>query len=361
MISLKGFTLAHAWNEEAMDLSYDADSTSRQEDELEIDLDLTDGNLQDVRDEEMVENLADFPPSSSRQNHSNVPDDDDFAMDRPVPESERSTSDHSEIIEIVAAQYPEDVNDQDQGEVEDVIVDDLLDETDDAAGTPKDVEGVGDITGSSAPRDGIEEPNNEVLAPFELLHAEGTSQVANGHILATNLLTHDLDSDYPEDAIAAGLPRGDGRSFEATRLRSPETTQAAGLDFQGSDGLTAFDSVPSALQRSAKSSSPTIVSPPKSSAQRAPCCIPIHVTYQETEMSLFPSFDPDQDQAQTYLLEDENLLHQQIKILMQACRSVLGDSITADDKLILSLSDLDLHITEVRHPCTLLRMLAHCL
>lgn len=359
MISLKGFALAQTWNEDAMELSYDADSTSRQEDEIEIDLDLTDGNLQDVADEDMVENFADFQPSSNQHSHSNVQDDDGSATERHVPERERSTIDHSEITGIPAAQYLRDVNDQDEGEEEDVIVDDLFDETDDATGTLKDMGGGGDLSGSPAPHDGIEEPDNEIPIPLEQLHADGNTQVANGHILPTNLLTRDLDEGYQETAVAARLSRGDERSFEADRVRSPATTQIAGAETPGSDGLTAFDSVPTALQPSAKSPSPTFVSPPRSPPQRAPIRVPIHVTYQETEMSLFPSFVPDQEHAQTYLLEDDNLVYQRITILMQACRSVLGDSITADDELILSLPEIDLHITEVRHPCKLLLMLAH--
>ena len=261
MISLKGFALAQTWNEDAMELSYDADSTSRQEDEIEIDLDLTDGNLQDVADEDMVESFVDFQPSSKQHSRSNVQDDDAFATQRHVPEPKQSTIDHSESTGIPAAQYRRDVDDQDQyqGEEEDVIVDDLLDETDDATGTMKDMGGGGDLSGSSAPHDGIEELDNEPPIPLEQLHADGNTQVANGHILPTNLLTRDLDKDYQETAVPAGLSRGDERSFEADRVRSPTTTQIVGAEFPGSDGLTAFDSVPTAPQPSAKSSSPTFV------------------------------------------------------------------------------------------------------
>ena len=334
-----------------MELSYDADSAPRQEDEIEIDLDLTDGNLQDVEnvaDEDVVENYADFYSSSNQHIHSNVQDDGDFATESHVPERERSTRDHSEMTGIGAAHHFRDVNDQNQGEEEDVIVDDLLDETDDASGTLKDMEGGGDLSGSSAPHDGIEVPDTDIPIPLEQLRADGNTQVVNGDILPTNMLTRDLDKDYQETAVAARLSRADERLPREDRLRLPAVSGTAGADFDASDGLTAFESVPTAPQPSAKSSSPTSVSPPRSPPQRASIRVPIHVTYQETEMSLFPSFDLDQEHAQTYLLEDDDLVYQRIKILMQACRSVLGDSITADDELILSLPEIDLHITEVR-------------
>lgn len=347
MITLNGFALARTWNEDAMDLSNDADSTSRQEDEIEIDLDLTDGNLQDVKDEEMAEDLADTPPSSNQHSPSNVQNDEGFAMEEHVPEREQSTIDHSEITGITAARYLEDVVDHDQGEEEDVIVDDLLDETDVATGTLKDVASGGNVSGSPDPRDGNEEPDTEIPAPLEQLNAKSSPQVANGCILPTNLLTRDLESHYQGSFTAARLARADERSFEANRLRLPETTRSAEVEFEESDGFNTFGSIPSAPQPVTKSSSTTITPPPKSLARRAPIRVPIHVSYQETEMSLFPSLDPDQDQTQTYLLEDENLIYQQIKILMQAFRPVLGDSITADDELILSFHEIDLHITEV--------------
>lgn len=74
---------------------------------------------------------------------------------------------------------------------------------------------------------------------------------------------------------------------------------------------------------------------------------PVVVVYQDTEMSLFPPIDQDQEHSQTYLLQDETHAAGSINNLLGACRSVLGESISEEDELEIQIEDLGLHLSEV--------------
>lgn len=74
---------------------------------------------------------------------------------------------------------------------------------------------------------------------------------------------------------------------------------------------------------------------------------PVAVVYQDSEMSLFPPTDEDQEHSQTYLLHDESLASESIMNLFGACRLVLADSIEEDDELEITIGVLGLEISEV--------------
>ena len=73
---------------------------------------------------------------------------------------------------------------------------------------------------------------------------------------------------------------------------------------------------------------------------------PVVVMYQENEISLFPPTNAE-DQNSTYFLEDEQLAGEAITKLLGACRSVLGDSISVQDEILIDIDELGLHIREV--------------
>ncbi len=79
---------------------------------------------------------------------------------------------------------------------------------------------------------------------------------------------------------------------------------------------------------------------------------PVIVTYQNTEISLFPPTD--QSDSPTFFLHDEKLATSSIGDLLLACRDVLADSITDEDELELRIEELGLCIGEVN--CLGLRM-----
>ena len=74
---------------------------------------------------------------------------------------------------------------------------------------------------------------------------------------------------------------------------------------------------------------------------------PVVIVYQDTEISLFPPIDQDEQHSTTYLLQDEQVAGESIKKLLEACRSILGDSITDHDELLINIDGLGLDISEV--------------
>ena len=74
---------------------------------------------------------------------------------------------------------------------------------------------------------------------------------------------------------------------------------------------------------------------------------PVIVLYQDNEISLFPPIDPDDEHTNTYFLQNEQVAGDSIKALFGALRSILGESISEQEELMLDINDLDLHISEV--------------
>ena len=72
---------------------------------------------------------------------------------------------------------------------------------------------------------------------------------------------------------------------------------------------------------------------------------PIIVHYLDEQMSLFPPRE-DED-SDMYFLADQALVHQNLKSLFEAFRSVLGESISEIEELSLKIYALDLEISEV--------------
>lgn len=71
---------------------------------------------------------------------------------------------------------------------------------------------------------------------------------------------------------------------------------------------------------------------------------PVIVTYLDNEISLFPPRE--QDQSETFFLQDESVAYQTIGDLLQACRTVLGETIRDEDELEMDIADLGLCISE---------------
>ena len=78
---------------------------------------------------------------------------------------------------------------------------------------------------------------------------------------------------------------------------------------------------------------------------------PVVVLYQDNEISLFPPLDSDDEHTNTYFLQNEQIAGDSIKALFGALRSILGESISEQEELVLDINDLDLHISEVNLSC----------
>ena len=81
--------------------------------------------------------------------------------------------------------------------------------------------------------------------------------------------------------------------------------------------------------------------------QRPAYVHPVMVMYQGDEISLFPPVDQEEEQSSTYFLQDEQLASSAVTRLLGACRSVLGESISAHEELVIDIEELSLHISEV--------------
>ena len=86
---------------------------------------------------------------------------------------------------------------------------------------------------------------------------------------------------------------------------------------------------------------------------------PVVVVYQNTEISLFPPAEQNQESSQTFFLQDEKLAGQSISKLLEACRIVLDESIGEEDELEIRIEELGLFINEVRHPACSRSLLAY--
>ena len=78
---------------------------------------------------------------------------------------------------------------------------------------------------------------------------------------------------------------------------------------------------------------------------------PVVVLYQDNEISLFPPLDSEDEHTNTYFLQNEQVAGDSIKVLFGALRSILGESISEQEELVLDINDLDLHISEVGISC----------
>lgn len=73
---------------------------------------------------------------------------------------------------------------------------------------------------------------------------------------------------------------------------------------------------------------------------------PVVVVYQGDEISLFPPDDGDTSDS-FYFLQDETLANESVKVLLQACRQVLGETMRDEDELEIDVAELGLCVSEV--------------
>ena len=73
---------------------------------------------------------------------------------------------------------------------------------------------------------------------------------------------------------------------------------------------------------------------------------PIIVHYQENEISLFPPVT-ENESSETYFLADEGLARESLRTILQACKSVLADSIGEEEELEIKVPCLKLRVLEV--------------
>ncbi|KAL8718731.1 MAG: hypothetical protein Q9225_004172 [Loekoesia sp. 1 TL-2023] len=81
-------------------------------------------------------------------------------------------------------------------------------------------------------------------------------------------------------------------------------------------------------------------------SQGAPYLHAVVVTYEESEMFLFPPAAEEQDDNQTYFLTNEALAAEPIQNLLKACRNVLEGNISEQEELEINIDALGVRICE---------------
>ena len=144
--------------------------------------------------------------------------------------------------------------------------------------------------------------------------------------------------EYSTDVFSDNLQHGSEKSME-----QPEKQEAVGASPKEDDPL---------LQK-AKDDRPEVHrnEPDEATSRETAHVHPVIVLYQDNEISLFPPIDSDDEHTNTYFLQSEEVAGDSIKALFGALRSILGDSISEQEELMLDINDLDLHISEVSFSC----------
>ena len=144
--------------------------------------------------------------------------------------------------------------------------------------------------------------------------------------------------EYSTDVFSDDLLHGSGTTTE-----QPERQEAVGASPKQDSPL---------LQKAEDDRTEEYQNGPDEATSREPAHVhPVVVLYQDNEISLFPPVDSDDEHTNTYFLQNEQVAGDSIKALFGALRSILGESISEQEELMLDINDLDLHISEVSFSC----------
>lgn len=328
-----------------MELTSDTDQRTRGAKDIDIDLDFTGDNQQDAEDEFMggedTNALADSTSADEQKAHagnddemaddsyvqglvderSSVCDEDieDAECTRPeleednvvVPEIDYANEQSEELI----ASYGETIEDQNQEP------DYQEQEHHEQLTTPEIVSGVVEKASPNG--------RTELTISSPDVTKVATERMSEGHHLVTSkeaTVSSDMADHTPEPPNGEVLTTPDAK-LEQVR----EETLRAPLD----QDVVARLNVEEALTRG-------------EGAVDSPAHLhPIVLDYQGDEMFLFPPVDQGGEHPATFLLADEQLAYDNIGKLLKACRYVLKGSLSEQDELMITIHDLDIHISEV--------------
>ena len=384
-------TLEASATEDPMELTSEMDRRFGADDDIDIDLDLTVDNYQYEEDEHMGEDVNVFTDMASTNGQDmQAGNDDEMADDNYVEGSIAGQSSvHDEDLEDAgdAELYPGD---------EDTIVEAHL-------GHPSDIpQGVLDkqdqiSTDPGQDPDYLEQPSTQEIsgiAPGSLSAAQEESSPS--HETSTIVIQEGLVPQYeetsrhedenhqhnaqePQREYEDQTSRREGEShwdiskeshqgeendiskqeisgyeystdvFSDDLLHGPETTIEQ-PEPQEAVGASPKEERP--LLQKAGDRIEEYQNGPDEATSREPAHVhPVVVLYQDNEISLFPPVDSDDEHTNTYFLQNEQVAGDSIKALFGALRSILGESISEQEELMLDVSDLDLHISEVSLSC----------
>ena len=331
-----------------MELTSDIDQRAGASDDIDIDLDLTGDNPHDGEDEFMREEdgnvLADTISVSGPESH--VANDDEMADDSFVQgHVNEGSSVRDEDIEDAEYTGPELGEDtivepdsdhpvEESGELfadyEEIVGNQNQEQGYDEQEEYVNQEHLEHQTTSETEASAIERVSpNEQMEPVNPTAEVAAAETSAGHDVE---VSKEITFDY-----AAADQKSEPSAAEGT------TAPEAKLELAGEELLPASLDQEIVAQSNVAGSCTQEDDPLNSLAHLHP----VVLDYQGDEMFLFPPFDQIGDHTATFLLTDEQLAYTTIGTLLEACRSVLKESLSEQDELMIKIDDLDLHISEV--------------
>ena len=331
-----------------MELTSDIDQRAGGGDDIDIDFDLTGDNPLDGEDEFMGEEgmnaLADSTFEDGLEAHA--ANDDEMADDSYAQgHVDEGSSVHDEVIEDAEYAAEPDVD-------ESTIVESALvlpnDQSEDL---------IAKLPGVFAEQDAernYHEPvgkDHEHHAPSITPEAESGAGKSDLPNLPTGLVNpnHDVtkvsgaNNSDEYDVGASNEGTADHDAADKTSDGHALIALEANIESAGEEVLPASPDLSSAAPSNREGSH----SQEESSLDHTIHLHPVVLYYRGEETFLFPPLDQNEDNAATFLLKDEQLAYSAIGDLLGACRRVLSQSLGEQDELMISIDDLDIHISEV--------------
>ena len=340
MTTLQTLSTPQLDTEDVMELSTEADPLIGQANDVDIDIDITENQLNDEVDEDMSE---DFDDRIDQYSSHGLDDLQEASTDAPMEDNEIQVSQEyatrvQDEFVLNAAATEADVD-------EDLIVDDLLD---DVGETLKEKDHSSDT---------VVEGNGKVLDQFQETVAEDQNLATEPDASHQANTLEDNYTDVPTARSSDRSSQDDNGTLSEQQLEI-ESEKRIAIPSNSHESIpeTQIENVKPS-QKELNEPSPTYAaahtedinaSLDKMPAEPMNKLHPVFVTYQDTTMSLFPPVHHDSADTQIFLLQDERIATENIRSLLDACRVVLEDSISEDDELEIAIGELGLQIIEVR-------------
>lgn len=333
-------------SEDPMELSSDIDRRLLADEDIDLDLDLTNDQLHDKDDEFMAEDSNSLTGQIPFIEQT-VQDgrDSDMIYDRFSPQDPQDPQD----LEVLSSLQDEDLDDAEYNELDDKIDAQQMSTPtfgldDDSKLLAKNLQDHerDDLVSGSHPQyssnSGLPDSNEIQLSePFVETLAVSNNEIEDGQNFDIANSPHELNNTRHELA----------KVFSVQESRVTEKTESV-WNATIHDATSEPSLLPSVWNNEVVSEHDS-ESQQEYSLENSTYLHPVMIVYQDVEMFLFPPVSQDQEDSQTYFLSNEKLATENVKSLLGACRVVLAESIEEDQELQITFDDLGLCISEVSH------------
>lgn len=332
--------------DEPMDLPVDAEHRYGQAEDVDLDIDLLEDREQEEEDANMSDDAdLDISQTLHQQGRVETTHDDEMA----------DANEREDLLADAVSTYDEDLQDAELEDVEGAT------EIDNA------------LESASALQDSIPygEQNQtaqvHTISVFETHDAAITQEKASEDPDERKLASENIKSyksellnepsqnedqstqvEMPEPTAEKLVDQNTKIQDNATSIASQNEHRSESNDFEASAAQTGEDQeneeVFATSDAHGSDSKFTKAAEPSLDAEHVH---PVVVNYMGVEMSLFPPTHDEQEHAETYFLDDEGIASRSMKDVLEECRSVLAETISEHDELIMTVDELGLQINEV--------------